>query len=207
MGEEKKPKTDGFRILPSYYEAIRNLPDTERLLLWDAIMDYGFGNDVEDLPPMLRACFTLLEPVIKKSVEYYQTQKKNGKKGGRPPKAKRNPNETQRKPNQKHDSDYEPDNDIEPDCDNETDIGSDADQGENEPENFIFFWQAYPKKVNRQKALDAFREIEGTVDFSTLYSALSKQKNLDAWEETRFIPNPENWLRNRRWEDEIEDCY
>ena len=45
-------KTNGFRLLPSYYEAIRDLPDAERLLLYDAVFDFGFGNEVQELPPL-----------------------------------------------------------------------------------------------------------------------------------------------------------
>ena len=53
-------KTEGFRWLPSYYEAIRDLPDQERLMMYDAICDYGFGNEIDELPPLLRALFCLI---------------------------------------------------------------------------------------------------------------------------------------------------
>ena len=64
----------GFRILPSYYDAIRPLPDAERLMLWDAIMDYGCTGIITELPPMVNAVFKCLAPNIAKSVKYFQDQ-------------------------------------------------------------------------------------------------------------------------------------
>lgn len=90
-----KAKTNGFRLLPSYYEAIRDLPDDSRLAMYDAIFDCGFGNEVKDLPPLLNGYFMLIKPSLEKSIKFETKQKANGGKGGRPPKPKRNPNETQ----------------------------------------------------------------------------------------------------------------
>ena len=92
-----KANTSGFRVLPSYYESIRDLPDTDRLKMYDAIMDYGFGNDPGELPPLLNGYFKLIVPSLAKSIRFETKQILNGKKGGRPPKAKDNPGETQGK--------------------------------------------------------------------------------------------------------------
>ena len=91
-------KTAGFRWLPSYYEALRGLPDGDRLKLYDAVLDFGFGNDVEELPPTLQGFFRLIVPTLEKSVKFEEKQKLNGAKGGRPAKPKANPPETQAKP-------------------------------------------------------------------------------------------------------------
>ena len=92
-------KTAGFRFLPSYYEAIRELPDAQRLALYDALLDFGFGNEPGELPPLLNGFFCLMRPNIEKSQRYYEAQKANGAKGGRPGKDRakpnENPNETQ----------------------------------------------------------------------------------------------------------------
>lgn len=79
----KKANTRGFRMLPSYYDSMRNLPDEERLKLYDAMMDYGFGNEVEALPALLDGYFQLLCPTIDSSISYYQTKAENAKKGRR----------------------------------------------------------------------------------------------------------------------------
>lgn len=93
-------KTAGFRLLPSYYEVIRELPDDERLRLYDAVMDYGFGNEPQELPAMLRGYLKLMIPSIEKSIRFEEKQKANGSKGGRPRKPKENPDETQKNPNE-----------------------------------------------------------------------------------------------------------
>lgn len=90
-----KARTQGFRLLPSYYEAIRDLPDQERLQIYDALMDYGFGNAVQGLPPSIQGYFRLIQPSLDKSIKFEIKQKENGAKGGRPPK---NQNITQQKP-------------------------------------------------------------------------------------------------------------
>lgn len=65
----------GFRILPSYYDAIRCFPDDQRLILWDAIMDYGCAGVLpENLPPVCNAVFTLMQPTIAKSVKFFMDQ-------------------------------------------------------------------------------------------------------------------------------------
>ena len=80
-------KTSGFRWLPSYYEACRDLPDAERLALYDAIVDYGFGNDPGELPPLLSAILMLITPTLEQSVRFEEKQRANAAKGGRPRKA------------------------------------------------------------------------------------------------------------------------
>lgn len=82
----KTAKTSGFRWLPSFYNALRNLPDEDRLKIYDAILDFGFGNEPEELPPLLTGYYQLIRPIVEKSARFYDKQKENGSKGGRKPK-------------------------------------------------------------------------------------------------------------------------
>lgn len=103
-------------MLPSYYEAIRPLPDQERLIMLDAIFDYVFlEKEPVDLPPILQGYFVLLRPNIDSSIRNYSASVENGKKGGRPPKSKPNgnPAETQGKPNGKRDKEKDKEKDME----------------------------------------------------------------------------------------------
>lgn len=106
-------------MLPSYYDAIRPLPDEQRLALYDAIMDYAFGGkEPEDLSPILKGYFVLLRPNIDSSAKRYAASVENGKKGGRPKKepgkkAGKNPAETQEKPSENQDKDKEREKDKE----------------------------------------------------------------------------------------------
>lgn len=104
---------NGFLMMPSYYDAIRPLPDEQRLALYDAIMDYAFeGREPEDLAPILNGYFVLLRPNIDSSARRYSASVGNGKKGGRPPKAAHekpegNPEETQQKPGKNQEKEKE----------------------------------------------------------------------------------------------------
>ena len=101
-------------MLPTFYEVIRPLPPEERLALLDAIMDYGFeGKEPEELPITLKGYFTLMRPVLEKSIRYYEKQQMNGAKGGRPPKPRENPTKTQTKPKENLDSESDSDSESE----------------------------------------------------------------------------------------------
>ncbi len=81
----------GVVFLPSYHEAIRDLPDAERLSLYDAIVRYGLYGEIIELPPMQKAMFSLIKPTIDSSQNRYRAAKENGSLGGRPKKPDRKP--------------------------------------------------------------------------------------------------------------------
>ena len=69
--------------------------------------------------------------------------------------------------------------------------------------NFNLFWESYPNKQDRLGAFKAFMNIDTPVE--TLLAALERHKQLPHWvnDSGAFIPRAENWLRKRRWEDEL----
>ena len=69
--------------------------------------------------------------------------------------------------------------------------------------DFALFWSSYPRKVGKARAYKAFEKI--TEPVSVLLEALEKQKCWEQWkrEDGRYIPNPERWLNNHCWEDEL----
>lgn len=70
--------------------------------------------------------------------------------------------------------------------------------------SFERFWEAYPKKVGKKAAGNAFMRV--LVDTDTLIDAVEKQKRSEQWtkENGRYIPNPATWLNQGRWEDELQ---
>lgn len=70
---------------------------------------------------------------------------------------------------------------------------------------FDRFWQAYPRKVSKTKALAAFRKIKVTEALlEQMLSAIQKQTAALGWknpDKYRFIPHPTTWLNQRRWEE------
>lgn len=116
----------GVLIQPSFYEAMKNLPDGERLALYDSICEYSLnGKEPENLSPIANSLFVLMKPNIDSSNRRYRASVENGKKGGAPvgnqnarKQPKNNQTDNQRK-NQKnnHDSDSDFDYDSECECD------------------------------------------------------------------------------------------
>lgn len=68
--------------------------------------------------------------------------------------------------------------------------------------NFHLFWNAYPRRVGKASAyskwLVAVREVEPQTIIQAASSYASKTKHLEA----QYLPYPEKWLNDGRWEDE-----
>lgn len=76
---------EGFVFQPSYYASMSNLPDNERLALYDALCRYGLYGDIpEGLPPIANGFFMLMQPTVDASKKRYATSVENGRKGGAP---------------------------------------------------------------------------------------------------------------------------
>lgn len=76
---------DGFVFQPTYYQSIANLPDEERLALYDAICRFGlYGDEPDNLSPIATGYFILMQPTIAASKKRYDAARNNGKKGGAP---------------------------------------------------------------------------------------------------------------------------
>lgn len=119
----------GVVILPSFYEAIRDLPDSDRLTMYDCIVLYGLYGETVDLPPHLKGFFTLIKPFIDSSKKRFEAATQNGKKGGAP---LGNHNRKKKQPeiNQKnnHTFNHDIDTDIDTDIEKDSDINILADR-------------------------------------------------------------------------------
>lgn len=69
-------------------------------------------------------------------------------------------------------------------------------------DDFAQFWNRYPKKVGKDKALTAWKKKKPNV--SEVLNALSWQVQCDQWQKDsgQFIPNPATYLNEGRWQDE-----
>ncbi len=113
-------------IQPSFYEAMKVLPDDERLLLYDCICEYSLnGIEPAKLPPIANSLFILMKPNIDSSNNRYSASVENGKKGGAPKgnqNARKQPRNNQsEQPKNNHDSDCDFDSESNYDCDNSVD--------------------------------------------------------------------------------------
>lgn len=66
--------------------------------------------------------------------------------------------------------------------------------------DFEIFWQEYPKKVKRGRARAAWEVALTKAPASVIVAAVQQA----AWPlESRWIPDPHNWLANEQWADEV----
>lgn len=68
-------------------------------------------------------------------------------------------------------------------------------------EEFRAFWNAYPKRVDRQEALRVW--VKGLFDGSLreILAGLEQWKNTEQWTDPDRIPYPSTWLSKRRWKE------
>lgn len=96
----------------------------------------------------------------------------------------------------------------------------DGDKGESEGKdkkekmnnNFNVFWQAYPLQKVKKKAMEEFerslkkKELP-TIEVLLLAIEAQKKEKVSLKEQGAFCPSwphPSVWLKNKRWEDEVE---
>lgn len=104
---------NGVVFLPSYHEAIKDLPDSDRLQMYDAIVRYGLYGEIVEMSPLTKSLFTLIRPNIDSSQNRYRAAVENGKTGGRPRKNQTENQKINQKQNQDKDKDSDSDNDFE----------------------------------------------------------------------------------------------
>ena len=96
---------DSIVFYRSYYEVIKELPDEQKLKVYEAIFEYGLNDNEVELDGLIRAIFNLTKPNIDSANARYEASVENGKKGGRPKKENlekpsHNLDKTQTKPRQ-----------------------------------------------------------------------------------------------------------
>lgn len=91
--------------------------------------------------------------------------------------------------------------------------GDERTQNEHEREptllekRFTEFWDAYPRKVAKQRALLAWKKIKPDAELhERIMLAVCAQKKSAQWqrEHGQYIPHPATWLNGGQWDDETE---
>ena len=67
--------------------------------------------------------------------------------------------------------------------------------------DFEKFWKAYPKKVGKKKVQDKFDANNYPIDL--IIKNIELQKKSEQWQNQQYIPNPETYLNQERWTDEV----
>lgn len=117
MGDQKRM---GFTFFRSYYESARELPDAERLALYDALMTNVFEGEEPEVEGIVKALYILIEPILSKS----EARAAAGRAGGKA-KSKQTPSKKKAKPKQSpRDKDKDEDLDTDRDEDRDEDVDS-----------------------------------------------------------------------------------
>ena len=71
--------------------------------------------------------------------------------------------------------------------------------------DFDTFWKAYPRKIAKAKALQAWKKWNGNrPDIQIVVSKIDQFKKTDQWTEEngKYIPYPASWINAGGWDDE-----
>ena len=138
---------EGVVFLPSFHEAIKDLPDNVRLGVYDAVICYGLYGELIEMEPTVKCLFTLMKPNIDASQRRYRTAKANGSKGGRP---KKNQTENQSE-NQNDNQDIEKDTDSDKDFDSHSEKEMESDRESPEGESLFLRGYSPPSETDFEK--------------------------------------------------------
>lgn len=182
-------------FMPSYKDSICLLDDENRLLMYDALVDYAVDGIEPNLPPLLNALFLAFKPIIDNGISNYDAAVENGKKGGAPkgnqnarkyPK-KKQPKTTQNNPDQPKttkdvDVDVDKDADVEVDVDveEEKDIGSAGPDSRSRP-----YKEVDVDKDKEKLSLSRFMPPEGLRDATPEEIEENNQKKVLALQKLR----------------------
>jgi len=199
-----KHQREGTIFYKSFYDAIKNLPDKERLEVYDAIFLYDFSNKLTELNGIPSAIFTLIKPQLDANKKRY----KSGSKGGRPQNSNSskaiqyNQNITKTEPNDNQELTKE-----EPNKNININIKKNINNNNNKL-NFNNFWQLYPKKIGKPIAEKSYFKIKN-INSKELDIIEGLKKYIKYWNnkktDKQYIPNPSTWLNQERWNDELGD--
>lgn len=71
-------------------------------------------------------------------------------------------------------------------------------------ENFEIFWKLLlGRRVNKKKAKEVYLKIKTDLTPELLAERFNKLYLLT--NEEKYVPHPERWLRNERWNDELDE--
>ena len=216
----------------SFWDAIDNLPKKDQLSVFRAAVSYGLsGNHNEQLSPAQNALFALMKPVLDSSRKKAANGKQKGNKPKQTEAKKSKPKQTANEKENEEEKEVEIENEEENEIENEcylspptplssADAPSAPEGGapdNNAPSSFpaapkpketvgsafTTFWEAYPKKIGREKAWNAWKQLNLSAQAARdILLSLEVWKECDQWTESggRYIPQAENFLLDRYWE-------
>ena len=214
MAAATTEKQATFKFFRSFYEAALEIADpAEQAAFFRAICAYALDGEEVSTAGIPAAMFRLVQPVIDKSLPNARCGRLGGAKS-----QKLYPNSARFDNFARSDARSDAPTDAPSDARSYARIREEGRKEEGNKEEgreeekevrdaqkeaFSLFWQAYPRKVGKQDAFQAF--LAANVAIHPLLQALERHKKSEEWQRQagRFIPNPANYLRLRRFEDDL----
>jgi len=85
----------------------------------------------------------------------------------------------------------------------ESETESESKKKQTDPFGFAEFWEAYPRKEDRKKAVIAWGKTK-VCDHPKIMKALELFKKSEQWQTKKYIPLPSTWLNKERYNDELD---
>lgn len=179
-------KRGQFTFYRSYFEAIMEIPEEERLGVLAAIIAYGLdGTEPEGLSPIQKAVFILVRPTL----DAGRRKAAGGAKSKKPIRSDKDTGNKKKKEEEK-----EKEIEIENEC-----YGAASAA-------FEEFWNLYPVKLEKQDARKAWDEGIAQKDVGFVMDGLARWRQSGQWlsDGGRFVPRAAKWLRGRHFENPPE---
>lgn len=197
-----------FTFYRSFWEAINASPKKDKLPLLEAIIRYALdGDEPKALTPSQLAFFLLVKPTLDAS----RKKAANGKQGGSKKEANGKQTESKPKANGKQ-TESEKEREKEGEKENEKEREKEKENDSSKPKQdvircgnlFTSFWEIYPKKIDREAAWTAWKNLNPTKEqVQQILTSLDAWKKCEQWTKDggQFIPNAAKFLDKGYWEN------
>lgn len=211
-------KRKQFTMYESMYKALARIKDRDdRLSAYDIICAYALYGEEPDLETMSDAVaitFELVQPVLDTARRKAESGRLGGSKSkaqDKQPESKPQSQEQQPAREKEGEKEIEIEKELEIESEieieRETEIEAKPEAAESPAQNaeraFSSFWEDYPKKTDRDEALQIWKELDPDREtVQRIRESLADWKKSGQWldDDGRYIPSAARWLRKRRWE-------
>lgn len=190
---------DSFVFYRSFKDSLSELSDNDKLIMYEAISDYALDKSEPNLKGFPKALFKLIRPQLDANWKRYEAGvthghkgAKYGKLGGRPKSKKtlskpsNNPLQTESKPSN---------------VNGNVNVYISSDSIESCVYSFDKFWSDYDKKIGSKSKLGKKWNKISDSDKLKIKEYIPRYKA--AQPEKQYRKNPETFLNNEGWNDEI----
>lgn len=197
-----------FTFYRSFWEAVKGLPKKDRLPILEAIISYALDGTEPTSLTQTQAGFFLL---VKPNLDASRKKAASGKQGGSKPKATKKQTAREKEGEIEIEIEKEKENEIEGEIEKEeekkrpesapafmreaSEFSSPKPQDLHHP--FTVFWEAYPKKIDREGAWEAWKALDPDPRLAEkIIQSLPAWKRSSQWTDDggRFIPNAAKFL-------------